>query len=82
MPSDKSNVPIEMALEGDPGFPRKGKIDFINNQVNPSTGTVAVRAIFDNERPEGGLWKLSGGMFVRGLDHPQAFDGEHFVHAA
>ena len=65
VPSENSNVPIEMALEGELGFPNKGKIDFINNQVNPSTGTVAVRALFDNERPDGGLWRLSGGMFVR-----------------
>ncbi len=28
-----------------------GKIDFVNNEVDPSTGTIAVRAVFDN--PDG-----------------------------
>ncbi|QJW99556.1 efflux RND transporter periplasmic adaptor subunit [Frigoriglobus tundricola] len=42
-----------------------GKLNFINNQVNPSTGTVAVRAVFENRRTYGGMWKLLPGMFVR-----------------
>ncbi len=42
-----------------------GKLNFINNQVNPSTGTVAVRAVFENRRTSGGMWKLLPGMFVR-----------------
>jgi RND family efflux transporter MFP subunit len=52
----RSNLPVKLAAEGeviadgqDP-FPHLGKLDFINNQVNPSTGTVAVRAVFHNSR--------------------------------
>ena len=58
-------VAVRMAIEGETGFPHRGKLDFINNQVNPSTGTIAIRAVFDNERAKGGMWKLLPGMFVR-----------------
>lgn len=58
-------VNVRMAIEGEPGFPHRGKLNFVNNQVNPSTGTIALRAIFDNERAKGGMWKLLPGMFVR-----------------
>jgi RND family efflux transporter MFP subunit len=57
--------PVYMALEGEETFPWVGSIDFINNQVNSSTGTVAVRGIFQNTRPQGGPWRIIPGMFVR-----------------
>ncbi|MCE9560720.1 MAG: efflux RND transporter periplasmic adaptor subunit [Planctomycetes bacterium] len=60
----RSNFPVFMATEGEEGFPRRGKLDFINNQVNPSTGTVAVRGVFRSVRPRG-LSSLIPGMFVR-----------------
>ncbi|HJZ59739.1 MAG TPA: efflux RND transporter periplasmic adaptor subunit [Gemmataceae bacterium] len=60
-----SSPPVLMAIEGEQGFPRRGRLNFINNQVNPSTGTVAVRGIFPNTRQKGGLWSLIPGMFVR-----------------
>lgn len=31
-------------------YPDAGQIDFIDNQVDPNTGTIAVRAIFQNDR--------------------------------
>jgi multidrug efflux system membrane fusion protein len=61
----KTEIPVTMALEGEEGFPHRGKINFINNQVNPSTGTIAVRGVFENKRPEGGTWTMVPGMFVR-----------------
>jgi RND family efflux transporter MFP subunit len=61
----KPNLPVFMAIEGEEGFPHKGTLNFINNQVNPSTGTIAVRGIFENTRPAGGAWSLIPGMFVR-----------------
>jgi multidrug efflux system membrane fusion protein len=57
--------PVLMAIEGEQGFPRRGQLNFINNQVNPSTGTVAVRGVFPNTRQKSGLWSLIPGMFVR-----------------
>jgi multidrug efflux system membrane fusion protein len=64
-PIQRANFPVLMSLEGQPGFPHRGKLDFINNQVNPSTGTVAARGYFKNERLGGGLVSLIPGMFVR-----------------
>lgn len=60
----RSNLVVNMAAEGEEGFPHRGKLDFINNQVNPSTGTVAVRGVFQSARPRG-LSSLIPGMFVR-----------------
>jgi RND family efflux transporter MFP subunit len=54
------NVPVEIGLVGEPGFPHQGVIDFVDNRVDPSTGTVQARGVFDNKN---GL--LTPGMFVR-----------------
>ncbi|OWK43451.1 putative RND efflux membrane fusion protein [Fimbriiglobus ruber] len=60
-----TGVTVLMGLEGEEGYPHKGRLNFVNNQVNPSTGTVAVRALFDNPRPAGGSHSLIPGMFAR-----------------
>jgi RND family efflux transporter MFP subunit len=41
-------IPIQVALEGEEGFPHKGVIDFADNRVNPSTGTIQVRGVLAN----------------------------------
>jgi len=64
-PLQRANFPIHMAIEGKTDFEFKGHLDFLNNQVNPSTGTVAARGFFKNKRPGGGLPTLIPGMFVR-----------------
>ncbi|QVL34850.1 efflux RND transporter periplasmic adaptor subunit [Telmatocola sphagniphila] len=64
-PAPIPDLPVNMALEGEEGFPHEGRINFINNQVNSATGTIAVRGIFSNPRPKGGIWTLAPGMFVR-----------------
>ena len=73
--NDRSDVPILMGLQGEDGFPHKGAFNFINNVVNPSTGTIAVRGVFANPKPEKGARLLVPGMFVRirlpiGKPHP------------
>lgn len=55
-----SRVPVSVALAGETGFPHRGDIDFIDNQINAATGTLSVRGKFSNA--DGNL--LSG-MFVR-----------------
>jgi multidrug efflux system membrane fusion protein len=62
---DLSAIPVGLGLEGEDGFPHPGKLDFVNNTVNPNTGTMSVRGRFDNPRPENGRRLLSPGMFVR-----------------
>jgi multidrug efflux system membrane fusion protein len=61
----EADVPLELGLQGEVGFPHIGKLNFVNNQVNPNTGTVSVRGIFDNPRPPKGTRLISPGMYVR-----------------
>src|SRR5271166_1047977 len=68
-------VPVFMGLQNEAGFPHEGTINFVNNQLNPSTGSILVRGIFPNPKPPGGTRLLSPGMFVRirlpiGEPHP------------
>ena len=38
----------ELALVNETGFAHRGRLDFFDNQVNPQTGTIRLRAVFDN----------------------------------
>jgi RND family efflux transporter MFP subunit len=40
---------IEIGLMTDKGYPHKGALDYVAPNVNPSTGTLAARALFVNE---------------------------------
>ncbi|MGH9158976.1 MAG: efflux RND transporter periplasmic adaptor subunit [Vicinamibacteraceae bacterium] len=57
---DVSRLPIRMAIANDTGFPREGQMNFLDNQVDPETGTIQGRAVFRNPRHE-----LTPGLFVR-----------------
>jgi multidrug efflux system membrane fusion protein len=39
---------VRMGLSTDAGYPHAGKLDFVDNQVDPHTGTIRARAVFDN----------------------------------
>lgn len=52
--------PVYMGLANESDFPHEGYIDFIDNQVNPATGTIRGRAVFENT--EG---KFIPGLFTR-----------------
>jgi RND family efflux transporter MFP subunit len=54
-----------MGLTIDRDYPHSGKIDFIENRVDPRTGTVRVRGTFNNPRPEKGDRVLDAGLFAR-----------------
>jgi RND family efflux transporter MFP subunit len=41
-------LPIEVALQTDTGFPHKGHLDYVSPIINQSTGTISVRGILDN----------------------------------
>ena len=51
--------PCELALVSEQGFPHRGHLDFFDNQVNPQTGTIRLRAVFEN-----GDRTLVPGMFA------------------
>ena len=55
-----ASIPIEIGLQDEEGYPYKGHLDYVSPQVDPSTGTVTVRAIFDNKENA-----LLPGLFVR-----------------
>lgn len=46
--ADRERQPVQVALEGDEGFPHEGRIDFLENTAQSSTGTVQVRALVSN----------------------------------
>lgn len=41
--------PVYLGLTSETGNPHLGKLDFLDNQVNPRTGTIRGRAVFDNK---------------------------------
>ncbi|HWB10855.1 MAG TPA: efflux RND transporter periplasmic adaptor subunit [Pirellulales bacterium] len=45
---DRTPPTVEMQLANETGFPHRGRIDFIDNKVDPATGTIRVRAEFPN----------------------------------
>lgn len=60
IPVRDRNIPVEMQLADDVGFPHKGFLDFIENRIDAATGTIRIRAVFENKN----LF-LTGGLFVR-----------------
>jgi RND family efflux transporter MFP subunit len=42
-------VPVRLGLANQNGFPHQGTIDFVDNQVNPRTGTMRLRGVFPNK---------------------------------
>ncbi len=53
-------LPVLMRLANEEQFTHTGNVDFIDNRVNANTGTIRMRAVFDNSP---GL--LRAGLFVR-----------------
>ena len=42
-------APVEMQLANETGFPHQGFVDFVDNRVDPATGTIRVRGSFANK---------------------------------
>jgi len=58
-------IPLLMGLSTDSGYPYQGKLDFIENTVDPNTGTIRVRGVFANPKSERGPRNLAPGFFAR-----------------
>jgi RND family efflux transporter MFP subunit len=56
----ESAFPIVVGLADEDNFPHAGVVNFLDNRVDPGTGTLRIRGVFDNH--EG---FLSPGLFVR-----------------
>jgi len=42
-------VPVLLSLANETGYPHQGTVNFVDNQVNPQTGTLRLRGVFPNE---------------------------------
>ncbi len=51
---------ISMALADEKGFPHNGRIDFVDNQLRAGSGTIRLRAVFDNADA-----RYTPGLYVR-----------------
>lgn len=52
--------PVLMELANEQGFPHRGAMTFVDNQIDPRTGTIRARASFDNKDGY-----LTPGLFAR-----------------
>ena len=52
--------PVRVGLANEAGFPHDGTLDFIDNQVDPNTGTIRARAVLPNTDR-----LLTPGLFAR-----------------
>jgi membrane fusion protein, multidrug efflux system len=59
-PATAGTIPIEVGLMNEDGYPHKGKIDYIAPNLDPSTGTLQVRGLFENPNRA-----ILPGMFCR-----------------
>jgi RND family efflux transporter MFP subunit len=46
--SELKQLPVEVGLQTDSGYPHKGKLDYVSPTLNQSTGTLAVRGVLPN----------------------------------
>ena len=55
-----ARLPVYLGLANESGFPHEGRLDFVDNQVDPSSGTIRTRAVFSNRSRA-----LTPGLFAR-----------------
>jgi multidrug efflux system membrane fusion protein len=55
-----TRLPVRLGLIGEDGYRHEGALDFLDNQLSAATGTIRMRAVFDNARGE-----LTPGLFAR-----------------
>ncbi|WP_416066772.1 efflux RND transporter periplasmic adaptor subunit [Rhizobium sp. ZK1] len=47
--TDLPSIPAELGLQSEEGYPHKGHLDYVSPQLDASTGTLQVRALFENK---------------------------------
>jgi len=58
--SNIGKAPVEAGLQNEKGYPHAGVLDFTDNSLSTSTGTIALRGVFQNEDTS-----LFPGLFAR-----------------
>ena len=46
----EGELPVLLGLQNEDGFPHKGTINFVNNQVNSTTGSIMMRGVLPNPK--------------------------------
>jgi membrane fusion protein, multidrug efflux system len=60
-PSSRDSAnPVQVGLANEDGFPHHGTMDFVDNQLNPQTGTIRARAVLPNKDGQ-----FTPGLFAR-----------------
>jgi len=60
-PSSRTHPnPVHMGLADEQGYPHEGVMDFVDNRLNPQTGAMRGRAVFDNAER-----RFTPGLFAR-----------------
>src|SRR3954452_25074516 len=44
-----TRLPVHLGLANETGYPHEGQLDFVDNKVDPNTGTIRTRAVFSNK---------------------------------
>jgi multidrug efflux system membrane fusion protein len=57
---DGAAVDVHVGLAGEDGFPHAGKLEFVDNQLDTRTGSVRMRAVFENRDGT-----MAPGLFAR-----------------
>jgi RND family efflux transporter MFP subunit len=64
--SEQVKVPVDLGLSDEQGFPHHGIVQYADPRVDPLTGTLRVRGIFDNPVVGGVNFRLlAPGLFAR-----------------
>ena len=58
--SNSAQNPVQVGLANEDGFPHLGTLDFVDNQLNPQTGTIRARAVLENKNGQ-----FTPGLFAR-----------------
>jgi multidrug efflux system membrane fusion protein len=68
-----AKIPLDIGLMTEEGFPHKGNLNYVSPEVDPTTGTIQVRGLFNNPNRD-----LLPGFFVR-VRVPVAFGAENIL---
>ncbi len=55
-----ARFPVYLGLANETGFPHEGRLDFVDNRIDPASGTIRTRAIFSNRNRQ-----FTPGLFAR-----------------
>jgi RND family efflux transporter MFP subunit len=61
----EGEVRLQVGLADEDGFPHVGTLRFVDNRVNPATGSIVARGVVPNPRGPNGMRLLVPGMSVR-----------------